>query len=213
MPEITSRRVRQREERRQQIVDAALAVFSRKGYQAANVSDVAAKAGISQGTIYWYFASKEELLTAALLSRFEGMGEQAISSLERFPTASEKLRAMAESMADRAEGTEGLLSLFVGYWQSSSRREEASRLWTDMRGRFKDAGVDLVKAGIRDGEFAPVDADALVWALMAAHDGLAAYQMLDPDLDLPRISHALVEAVLGGLATRDETRTGEEAQP
>jgi AcrR family transcriptional regulator len=51
MAEETSRRQLVRKERRKQILEAALAVFSRKGYNAANVSDVAAEAGVSQGTI------------------------------------------------------------------------------------------------------------------------------------------------------------------
>ncbi len=69
-----SKREQLREERRQQIIDAALAVFTQKGFHAANVSDVAAQAGVSQGTIYWYFESKEELLMAALLSLWSGTG-------------------------------------------------------------------------------------------------------------------------------------------
>ena len=96
MTEAPSRREQQREVRRQQILDAALAVFSQKGYQAANVSDVAAEAGVSQGTIYWYFDSKEDLLTAALLSYFGSFGEQAVASLEQYPSAAEKLRAPVE---------------------------------------------------------------------------------------------------------------------
>jgi AcrR family transcriptional regulator len=203
MTETPSRRERQREERSQQILDAAVAVFSQKGYHTANVSDVAAKAGVSQGTIYWYFESKEELLTAALLSYSEGFGEQAIAALDDCPTSSGKLRALSEGMVGIAEDAEGLLSLFVGYWQSTSRREEASRLWTDLLGRYKDVAVGVTEAGIRDGEFTPVDGEALVWALMAAYDGLAAYQMLIPDLDLRRISLAFVEVLLSGLRPRD----------
>jgi AcrR family transcriptional regulator len=199
MTEPQSRRDRQRKERRQQILDASLAIFSRKGFHAANVSDVAAEAGVSQGTIYWYFDSKEDLLTAALLSYSEGFGEQAFAALDECPTASEKLRSMAENMVGIAGGAEGLFSLFVGYWQSAPKREEAARLWTDPLDRFKDAVVGVIEAGIRDGEFKPVDAEALVWALMAAYDGLAAYEMLLPDLDLRRISQTFVEVLLDGL--------------
>jgi AcrR family transcriptional regulator len=55
------------DERRRQIVDAALAVFSRKGFTQATNKDVAEAAGInSPGLIYHYFASKEELLRAVV---------------------------------------------------------------------------------------------------------------------------------------------------
>ncbi len=63
MAEVANRRNRRRqEERRQQILTAALDMFGEKGFHATNVSDVASRAGISQGTIYLYFKSKDEPL-------------------------------------------------------------------------------------------------------------------------------------------------------
>jgi hypothetical protein len=49
------------------------------------------------------------------------------------------------------------------------------------------------------GEFRPVDAEALVWAVMAAYDGLAAYLLLMPDLDLMQVSHTFIEILIRGL--------------
>jgi hypothetical protein len=112
---------------------------------------------------------------------------------------------MAASMAGLAQGVEGLFSLFLGYWQSTSRSEEASALWTDLLEGFKDVGVEIVEAGVQTGEFAHVDAESVVWALMAAYDGLAAYQMLMPGLDLHRISQSFAEVLLRGLQARNET--------
>jgi TetR/AcrR family transcriptional regulator, fatty acid metabolism regulator protein len=47
----------------QQIIDAAIRVFARKGYWSSRVSDIAREAGIAAGTIYLYFSTKEEILT------------------------------------------------------------------------------------------------------------------------------------------------------
>jgi AcrR family transcriptional regulator len=51
-------------ERRQAILDAALAVFAEHGYEAARLDDVAAKAGVAKGTLYLYFKDKEALFEA-----------------------------------------------------------------------------------------------------------------------------------------------------
>ena len=59
MSEAPSKREQMREERRKQILDSALAVFSQRGFHASNVSDVAAHAGVSQGTIYWYSKARK----------------------------------------------------------------------------------------------------------------------------------------------------------
>jgi AcrR family transcriptional regulator len=54
------------EDRREQIIDAALRVFSRKGFERTTNKDIAQEAGITPGLIYHYFESKEDLLKAAI---------------------------------------------------------------------------------------------------------------------------------------------------
>ncbi len=199
MTEAPSKRELQREERRGQILDAALTVFSQKGYHATNVSDVAAQAGVSQGTIYWYFDSKEELFTAAMLSVFVEFGQETVASLEAYETASEKLRALGRRMEEFVSGLEGIFIMFLGYWASSPSREEAARFWVDLLVEYKEIVVGIIEEGVKSGEFRPVDAEALVWALMAVYDGLAAYMMLMPDIDVRRVSQAFVGTLLSGL--------------
>lgn len=199
MTEAPSKRELQREERRGQILDAALTVFSQKGYHATNVSDVAAQAGVSQGTIYWYFESKEELFTAAMLSVFTDLGQETVASLEAYETASEKLRALGRRMEGFVDGLEGILVMFLGYWASSPSRDQVGQFWVDLLVEYKNIVVGIIEEGVQSGEFRPVDAEALVWALMSAYDGLAAYTMLMPDIDVRRVSQALVETLLDGL--------------
>src|SRR5246127_5232058 len=56
--------LRRREERAPEILDAALACFSERGFAATRMDDIAARAGISKGTIYLYFDSKEAVFKA-----------------------------------------------------------------------------------------------------------------------------------------------------
>jgi AcrR family transcriptional regulator len=199
MTETPSKRELQREERRGQILDAALTVFTQKGFHAANVSDVAALAGVSQGTIYWYFDSKEELFKAATLSVFVDFGREAQAHLDGCESATEKLQVLGQAMEGFVTGLEGLLVMFLGYWVSVPGREEAGRFWVDILVEYNTLLAEIVEQGIRDGEFRPVDAEALAWALMGAYDGLAAYTMLVPDMDVGRVSQVLVETLLHGL--------------
>jgi len=57
------------EDRREQIIDAAMRVFAQKGYSKATNKDIAREAGITTGLIYYYFDSKEALLKAILEAR------------------------------------------------------------------------------------------------------------------------------------------------
>ncbi len=206
MTEPMTKREQLREERRKQILDAALIVFSEQGFHASNVSDVAAQAGVSQGTIYWYFESKEELISAAILSFVEELAEGALAVTEMGETAADKLRALAASMEGFAESGSRLFTMFLEFWASSPRREEAAALWMDLLAEYKDMFVGLVEEGIRSGEFRQVDAEGVVWAIMAAYDGLAAYAMLKPDLDVVRASQAFTDALLQGLLAQSGAR-------
>lgn len=57
---------RRKDARPQELLDAALALFVERGYAATRLDDVAARAGVSKGTLYLYFENKEELFKAVV---------------------------------------------------------------------------------------------------------------------------------------------------
>src|SRR5580692_12417419 len=59
-------RERQREDTRQRIYDASMQIFRRDGFEVARVDDVAKAAGVSHGTFYFHFATKDEVLIQCL---------------------------------------------------------------------------------------------------------------------------------------------------
>lgn len=71
-------------DRRQQILEAALDVFAEEGFEGATTKEIAARADVTQGLIYFYFPSKEELFLAA----YEHQAKLAFAHLH-FPTAEE----------------------------------------------------------------------------------------------------------------------------
>ena len=84
------------EERRRQILHAAVRAFARKGYHACRVSDIATEAGVAYGLVYHYFGSKEALLEAIFKETWGAMLE-TVSSVERLDAhAPERLRKVTE---------------------------------------------------------------------------------------------------------------------
>jgi AcrR family transcriptional regulator len=75
------------EDRREQIIDAAMQIFAEKGFARATNRDIAEKAGITTGLIYYYFKSKEDLLKAALEERspLQVMAQISPAMLEQPP--------------------------------------------------------------------------------------------------------------------------------
>ena len=187
-------------ERRAQIAEAALTCFARTGYTNTTMDDIVAESGLSKGTLYWYFDGKDDLFAAAIASFFEDFDEATLTQLEEHGTASEKLRAGAREMVDFCRKAQGLFGLFIEFWSQSDHRAQVSQFWIDVLVRYQRVITNIIEEGIRNGEFKPVDAEQLVWAIMAAYDGLAAYILMMPDLNLERISEAFIEALLSGLA-------------
>jgi len=91
--------------RKQQILDAALTVFSRKGFTAATTAEIARTAGVAEGTIYKYFPSKRDLMVAvirnfAITDQFLGLFEH-VGEID-FPTF---LTAVLENRMNLIDGS------------------------------------------------------------------------------------------------------------
>lgn len=63
---VPTHRELQKQERRNQLIDTALALFAEKGVESTTISDIAKRAGVAQGLVYHYFDSKDDLLWAII---------------------------------------------------------------------------------------------------------------------------------------------------
>ncbi len=77
--------------RRNQILDAATTVFVRQGFQHARMDDIVEESGLSKGTLYWYFKSKEDIINAILRRLFTGDLENLESLVQAEGTSSERM--------------------------------------------------------------------------------------------------------------------------
>ena len=126
-------------------------------------------------------------------------GTEMTTALQVDATATEKLRALASSMDDIVVNAQQVFGVFMGFWASSEDRQESAQFWIDLLHEYTRGVVTIIEDGIKEGEFKEVDAEALVWAIAAAYDGLAAYLMFIPDIDLRRVSKVFVDTLLSGL--------------
>lgn len=77
------RRERNKQEKRGRIVAAGRALFSRKGFAATTTAEIAVRAGIGSGTLFLYFASKEELLVEIFREQMDGVVDRAFATLPK----------------------------------------------------------------------------------------------------------------------------------
>ncbi len=95
LPRAVATRASAQEERRRQILDAAVRAFAKRGYHACRVSDIAEEAGVAYGLVYHYFESKEAVLEAIFRDTW-GIMLAAIRAVEDSePSPREQLRKTA----------------------------------------------------------------------------------------------------------------------
>ncbi len=98
--------------RREQIIAAAVACFARAGYHATTMADVAAQAGVSKGTPYLYFESKEALFLALHEEWDCGVADRVNAAIAALPEAGRRsprqvLGAVAAAVAAHVLGADG----------------------------------------------------------------------------------------------------------
>ena len=182
-----------------------MACFTRQGYVNTTMDDIVAESGLSKGAIYWYFKSKDDLFEAAANSVLERVAEKSLATVQACETATERLRVGAQSMVEVCREIEGYFGLVVEFWTQSERGEKAISFWAEMIAQYRQGIKAIFDMGIQTGEFKPVDTDALAWMIMAAYDGLAAYHMMMPDIDMDKTSEGFIEALLKGLEADGES--------
>ena len=182
-----------REERRRQILDAALVVFSQQGFDRANVSDVAAQAGVSQGTIYWYFDSKEALMQQLLVEAFDVVSEPFQAILKNTDLSPlERLLQGFGAGAAAFRGKEEKFRLLINLWAqpnlfaSTDAAAEPDDQFLDRvyREQLFEPISRLIQEAMDAGEIAPGDVRALTIAFSALGDGLMLYSLTIPESQL-----------------------------
>jgi AcrR family transcriptional regulator len=160
------RRTRERE-----ILEAARRVFSEKGFHATRMSDIAHAAGVSQGTLYHYFRSKDDLFLA-LCSIWADLMEAGIRALsEEHMSASDKLSAMTYLAINFFQTDEALMPVLVEFWAYALYNQKATarfRALFDVMQRFLGG---ILEEGVANGEFNAIDEQTLSVLPLVILDG------------------------------------------
>jgi AcrR family transcriptional regulator len=193
-------------DRREQLLDAALAVFGAEGYSAAKVSDIVARAGVAQGTFYLYFRSKQEVVLA-LFERFQqaliearGPGEPAHPATpEQFRAAVlEKTRAILRA----AFAHRPLAALFMKEAMGADP-ELAGRL-REFHRRMAELSEESLRQASAAGLIRPIDPHVAALAINGMWERVLTDCLLcastEPDLD--RLAEQIASLQLDGLIAR-----------
>ncbi len=160
--ELASRpRRRRKAARPAELLDAAIEVFAEKGFAAAKLEEVARRAGVSKGTAYLYFPTKEALFKAAIrevvVTRL-AMGEREVEEWQGSSAA--LLRHMLEQWGQLIRSRQGgLLKLIVA--EARNFPDLASWYHAEVGERGHRLLIAVLERGIAGGEFRRGDVEAM----------------------------------------------------
>ena len=197
---MTDRSIAQ-EERRREILDAAVRVFARKGYHTCRVGDIAEEAGVSHGLLYHYFDSKEAILETVFRETWSDLLSALRTVEESEATAAEKLRQVAAILLRSWRRDPDLVRVLV--------REVARS--PQLPGRVAEIGQAfraierIVAHGQEEGELrADVDPQLASWILYGAIEeiltGWVLGQLPDGEEDVAAAERTVAEVIAAGFA-------------
>ncbi|MDE5441763.1 TetR family transcriptional regulator [Bradyrhizobium sp. CSA207] len=203
MPKISEKK---RESRRQQILEAALACFSENGFHQTGMADIVKRSGMSQGAVYLYFQSKDDLIEALADDRHR---REAV------------LNSVARGSGDPIEGLHALIRVYA-QWLTDPAGEARRRVgihgWAEaLRNRRIRAsvveGIDMPRALIvalveraqHDGLIKrDLGADAVARVLVAIFQGFVLQKCWDEDFDVEACMAAVASVIEGFRTTKPD---------
>ena len=195
------------EERKSQILEAAIAVFARLGFQQSRMEDIASQAGLSKGALYLYYKSKDAVI-AALLKYFftqEFKHLQRFVEVERQEPISEQIMLLTRQLIDAMEWMERLMPIAFEFYALAGRDKETHQFLQGYFRDFRAALARLIQRGIEQGELRAVNAETFAVTLTALYEGMALLYFTDPHgLSWPQQIEDSVHSLLDGIALRDD---------
>jgi TetR/AcrR family transcriptional regulator len=208
--EPTPKRERRKEARPRELLDAALALFVEKGFTATRSEEVAARAGVSKGTLFLYFQSKEDLFKAVIRENIGSLFPAWNEELNTFEGSSTEMvkyamRVWWERVGNTAAS--GIAKLVIS--EAQNFPEVAAFYQADVVVPGTQLLQRILQRGVESGEFRAMDTDKAVYTLIAPMIFLmmwkhsmgacaASANIIDPQ----EFIHMQVDMLLNGMLAR-----------
>ncbi len=200
MPKIVDRR-----EKRNQILQAALNVFSSKGFDNSKMADIARQAGIGKGTIYEYFKSKKEVFSELFLFLFRDFDREFERRLTGVSDPVEKLRLIVRIyFVDFIEQYGDFVKIVIEFWTAEIRSENNWQVQdlnlAAIYDHYTRLIAEVIEDGVRQKRFRPVDARRYAAMLLGLFDGMYLQLFLNVNRTSPEdMAQSILELFLNAL--------------
>jgi AcrR family transcriptional regulator len=199
---VTGRKAEQSLKTRRSLIEAATGLFAHNGYRDTSIQQIADTAGISRGSIFWHFGSKEGLLWAVAEELFARWEHEILVPEVGEATGIEAVRRSLDAHRAFLTGeTDAHRLFYVLLGDALGPRADLADEFARLHGHFKKLGAAWIGLGVDKGEVrADADPEALAVAIVGALGGIAYQYLLSPEeIDLERLYEELGRVLERGL--------------
>ena len=189
------------EQRKAQIIEAAVSVLKEKGVAASSMNDFIKASGLSKGGVYHHFASKEELLIGVLNYFHErNLSDISIDNSEQMSAYEQMVQLLTERQ-ELLERVGELAQLMMDFVAHASTIDSIRQQFHFQYSHYQDLIASILQRGIDNGEFREdTDTRALASGIMGVFDGICSSMMVARDrIEFPRYAVATAVAILQGI--------------
>ncbi len=190
-------------ERKFQILNAAESVFTRNGFDAARMEDIADETGLSKATLYLYFKSKDDLIIAILDRIFQGEFRQ-LENLSNEPgSAAQLIWKLIDTMTKDILGMLRLIPIMFNFLALAYRNKYVHHTLKEYLNRYLNMLIPIIQRGIDLGEFRAVDVTEVAIAIVAVLEGTLLLWAYDKNSIDPAVHiRSGIKLVLEGVQAR-----------
>jgi AcrR family transcriptional regulator len=189
------------EQRKSQIIEAAITVFSKFGFSKTRMEDIAEESGLSKGALYLYFKSKDELFGGILDGFFRREFKMILElSGDKSKTQRQKMTALTEVVLEDLEKMKFAMPIFFEFWSMSFRKKGVRKIFQQYMENYIKLVLPILEEGIDQGEFRGGEALDIAMAYGAIIEGSMVIWSYDPEnVDLRTLLENNARIFLDGL--------------
>ena len=200
---VTSVRRARRARTREALIEAAIRVFARRGYEAARLAEVAREAGLTTGAVYSNFDGKRDLFLAAFEHEIARHIAEVTDAVGAASTPEERIAAAAAQWSGFLTRAPDRFPLFIEYWSHAVRDPDLRPEFAARFAALRDTTSRLIAAESEAaGVQLPIPADQIAVAVNALTNGIALEHLADPEGVPIDLYGPLLSLLLGALGAR-----------
>jgi AcrR family transcriptional regulator len=203
MMAVMSSRATRKARTREALIEAAIRVVARRGYERATLAEVAAEAGHTTGAVYASFEGKDDLFLAALEAEIARHVSEVSAAIDSAEGPAQRTAAAAEQWMNFLRRAPDRFPLFVEYWAHAVRDPRLRPRFAARFAALRDATARMLEREAREGGWElPLPASELAIAVNALTNGIAMEKLADPEAVPDEAYARALGMLLGGIASR-----------